>query len=59
MGAYLQVPIKITKNAILEYRIIGPSETQPTPAQGYIIDPDPVEVAGVDGKFWVEFRIIE
>lgn len=57
--SYLQVPIEIVKNATLEYRIVGPFETQPTPAQGYQIDPESIEIAGVDGKFWIEFRIIE
>jgi hypothetical protein len=57
--SYLQVPIEIVKNATLEYRIVGPSETQPTPAQGYLIDPESIEVAGVEGKFWIEYRIIE
>lgn len=57
--SYLQVPIKIEKDATLEYRIIGPSDTEPTPAQGYQIDPEPIEVSGVKGKFWIEYRIIE
>lgn len=53
--SYLQVPVKV--DATLEYRIVGPSETQPTPATGYLIDPEPIEVANVEGKFWVEYKI--
>lgn len=57
---YLQVPIKIVKDAVLEYRIIGPSDTEPTPAEGYKIDPESIEFTGiVSGKFWIEYRIIE
>lgn len=56
---YLKVPIKIVKDAVLEYRIVGPSDTTPTPAEGYLIDPEPIAIAGVDGKFWIEYRIIE
>lgn len=57
--SYQQIPIKIEKDATLEYRIVGPSDEAPTPAEGYSIDPDPVEINGVPGKFWVEYRIIE
>lgn len=53
---YLQVPVKV--DAILEYRLVGPADTAPTPSAGYKIDPEPVEVAGAPGKFWVEFRVI-
>lgn len=56
---YLKVPIKIVKDAVLEYRIVGPSDTTPTPAEGYTIDPEPISIVGIDGKFWVEYRIIE
>ena len=57
---YLQVPVKIVKDAVLEYRIVGPSETQPTPAEGYTIDPEPITLGDlIPGKFWVEYRIIE
>jgi hypothetical protein len=57
--SYLQVPIKIVKDAVLEYRVIGPSDTEPTPAEGYTVDPESIEVTGVEGKFWIEYRIIE
>lgn len=57
--SYLQVAIKIEKDATLEYRIIGPSDEEPTAAQGYQIDPEPVEIGAVKGKFWIEYRIIE
>ena len=56
MADYLQV--KVTVAAVLEYRVVGPSDTAPTPATGYKIDPEPVEVAGVPGKFWIEYRVI-
>lgn len=56
--SYLQVPIKVCTDATMKYRIIGPSETQPTPADGYTIDPEPVEIVGVKGKFWIEYKII-
>lgn len=56
---YLRVPIKIVKDAVLEYRIVGPSDTTPTPAEGYTIDPEPITFGDFPGKFWIEYRIIE
>ncbi len=56
--SYLSVPIKVETDATMQYRIIGPSDTPPTPAEGYIIDPEPIEIEGVEGKFWIEFKII-
>ncbi len=57
--SYLTVPIQIVKDAVLEYRIVGPSDTEPTPEEGYLIDPEFLEIEGVEGKFWTEYRIIE
>jgi len=57
--SYLQVPVKLVKDATMEYRIVGPSDTKPTPVEGYSIDPEPIKIQGVEGKFWIEFRIIE
>lgn len=57
--SYLQVPIKLEKDAMLEYRVVGPSDEEPEPAEGYSIDPDPIEITGVPGKFWIEYKIIE
>lgn len=54
--SYLSVPVKI--NATMEYRVVGPSDTAPEPAEGYQIDPEPIEIEGVEGKFWVEYKII-
>lgn len=54
--SYLQVPIKI--DATMEYRVIGPSDTAPTPAEGYQIDSEPIEIPNVEGKFWIEYKII-
>ena len=57
---YLKVPIKIVKDAVLEYRFVGPSETAPTPAPGYTIDPEPITFGAlIPGKFWIEYRVIE
>lgn len=56
--SYLQVPIKTVTDATMEYRVVGPSDTPPTPADGYMIDPEPVTIDGVDGKFWIEYKII-
>ena len=56
--SYLQVPIEIVSEATMEYRIIGPSEMPPTPTTSYTIDPDPVEMPSVEGKFWIEYKII-
>lgn len=53
--SYLTKTVKI--NATMEYRIVGPSDTAPTPADGYKIDPEPIEIAGVEGKFWLEYKI--
>lgn len=57
--SYLQVPIKIEKDAVLHYRVVGPSETEPTPADGYAIDSESIEISGVEGKFWIEYKIVE
>ena len=56
--SYLQVPVKIEVDGTMEYRIIGPSDTPPTPATGYMIDPEPIENPNFEGKFWVEYKII-
>ena len=56
--SYLQVPVKIASDATMEYRIIGPSDTQPTPATGYTIYPESMENPNFEGKFWVEYRVI-
>lgn len=56
--SYCQVPVKIVIDATMEYRLVGPSDTPPAPAAGYEIDPEPVEIAGVEGKFWIEYKII-
>ena len=53
--SYLTVPVKTIKT--MTYRIVGPSDTAPTPADGYTIDPEPIEISGVEGKFWIEYRI--
>jgi len=53
--SYLTKTVKI--NATMEYRLVGPSDTAPTPADGYKIDPEPIEIAGVEGKFWLEYKI--
>lgn len=57
--SYLQVPVKIEKDAVMHYRLVGPSDTEPTPAEGYLIDPEPVEIQGIPGKFWTEYKIVE
>ena len=56
--SYLEVPIKLVSDATMSYRIVGPSDTKPDPALGYTIDPEPIEIAGVEGKFWTEYKII-
>lgn len=56
--SYLQVPIKVVTDAVMEYRIVGPSDTPPTPADGYTIDPEAIEIDGVPSKFWMEYKII-
>jgi hypothetical protein len=56
--SYLQVPVKIVSDAIMSYRIVGPSDTAPTPAPSYTIDPEPIEIPNVEGKFWTEYKII-
>ena len=56
--SYQQIPVIIEVNAIMHYRIVGPSDTPPTPETGYIIDPEPIEISDVNGKFWIEFKII-
>lgn len=55
--SYLQVPVKVLVDKVMEYRLVGPSDTAPTPASGYAIDPEPVEIVGVPGKFWIEYKI--
>ena len=56
--SYLEVPVKLVTDAIMSHRLVGPSETIPTPAPGYTIDPEPIEIAGVEGKFWTEYKIV-
>jgi len=56
--SYLQVPVKIVSDATMEYRIVGPSDTMPTPAEGYSIDPEPIEIPSAEGKYWVEYKIV-
>ena len=56
--SYLQVPVKVVTDATMSYRIVGPSDTPPIPEEGYIIDPEPVEIVGIEGKFWVEYKIV-
>jgi len=55
--SYLQTPVKVISDAVMEYRFLGPSDTMPTPAAGYSIDPEPVENPNFEGKFWVEYKI--
>lgn len=56
--SYLQVPVTVSTAAVMHYRIVGPSDTAPAPAAGYTIDPEPIEITGAAGKFWVEYKII-
>ena len=55
--SYTKLPIVVLQNATLEYRLLGPSDTPPTPAVDYTVDPEPIEVAGIPGKFWLEYKI--
>ena len=55
--SYQQIPVKIEVYVMMECRLVGPSETPPTPEEGYIIDPEPNEISGI-GKFWIEYKII-
>lgn len=55
--SYLTLPVMVCEVKTMEYRIVGPSDTAPTPATGYAIDPEPIEIAGTEGKFWVEYKI--
>ena len=54
--SYLEVPVKV--NGTMSHRLVGPSETPPTPTEGYIIDPEPIEIPNVEGKFWTEYKIV-
>ena len=56
--SYLQTPIKILTDGTMSHRLVGPSDTKPDPALGYTIKPEPVEISGVEGKFWLEYKII-
>ena len=56
--SYLQVPVKVVVDATKEYRLVGPSDTPPTPSTGYVIDPEPIETPTVEGKYWLEYKII-
>ena len=56
--SYLEVPIKVISDGTMSYRLVGPSESAPTPATGYTIDPEPVELPNVEGKFWIEYKTI-
>ena len=56
--SYLQIPVKVATDATKEYRLVGPSDTTPTPAPGFVIDPEPIETPTIEGKYWLEYRII-
>ena len=56
--SYLQTPIKILNDGTMSHRLVGPSDTKPDPALGYTIKPEPVEISGIEGKFWLEYKII-
>ena len=56
--SYLQIPINVLVEATKEYRLVGPSDTIPAPAAGYVIDPEPIETPTVEGKYWLEYKII-
>ena len=55
--SYLSVPVTVCESKVMEYRIVGPSDTAPTPATGYTIDPEPIIIVGAEGKFWIEYKI--
>ena len=55
--SYTTVPVTVKVTKTMTYRIVGPSDTAPTPADGYTIDPEPIEISGVEGKFWIEYKI--
>jgi len=55
--SYQQIPVKVEVDGTMHARFVGPSETAPTPAEGYTIDPESVEISTVPGKFWVEYKI--
>jgi len=57
--SYLQIDVAISKSAKLDYRLVGPSASQPIPPEGYKIDPEPILVEGVQGKYWLEYKITE
>lgn len=56
---YLEVPVTIEKPAMMHCRFVGPSDTKPDPEDGYIIDDEPIEIEGVPGKLWIEYKIVE
>jgi len=56
--SYIEVPVKVEVDGILHYRLVGPSDTPPTAETSYTIDPEPIEIPNVNGKFWVEYKIV-
>lgn len=40
----------------VEYNLVGPSDTEPTPTTGFTVLPTPIEIDGI--KMWVEYRIV-
>ena len=56
--SYLQVPVKIEVDGTMEYRLVGPIDTPPTPVEGYTIDPESIEIPNSEDKYWMEYKII-
>lgn len=40
----------------IEYNILGPSDTEPTPTTGFTLLPTPIQLDSI--KYWVEYRIV-
>ncbi len=55
--SYLETPVKVEVDGTMKHRLVGPSDIPPTPTIGYQIDPEPIEIATVEGKFWTEYKI--
>lgn len=56
--AVIEITIGSQKVTLLsvEYSIVGPCDTAPTPTTGFTVLPTPIQIDGI--KYWIEYRVI-
>ena len=56
--SYLSLDVPVVVSKTLEYRLVS-SDVEPTPADGYVVHPVPIEIPDVQVKLWLEYRLTE